>query len=308
MTRLKTALLATAAALALTSAAAAQEACDSVSFSDVGWTDITVTTSATKQVLTALGYEVEVQMLAVPVTFAALESGDVDVFLGNWMPAQAGAIGPYVEAGTIEVLSTNLEGTKYTLAVPTYLYDKGLKTYADIPKFKEELEGKIYGIEPGNEGNGYLVSLTEAGKPLEGMEIVESSEQGMLAQVARLYPEQKAVAFLGWEPHPMNASFDLKYLTGGEDFFGGEGIVQTVTRKGFAAECANVAKLLTNQKFTLPMENEIMGEILNNGADPDAATLAWLQANPAVLDGWLAGVTAKDGSDGMAAVKAGLGL
>jgi glycine betaine/proline transport system substrate-binding protein len=307
MTRMKTTLLATAAAFAMTSAASA-EGCDSVSFSDVGWTDITVTTSATKQVLAALGYDVQVQMLAVPVTFAALESGDVDVFLGNWMPAQTGAITPYIDAGTIEVLATNLEGTKYTLAVPTYMYDKGLKTYADIPKFKDDLDGKIYGIEPGNEGNGYLVSLTEAGKPLEGMEVVESSEQGMLAQVARLYPEQKGVVFLGWEPHPMNASFDLKYLTGGEDFFGGEGTVQTVTRKGFAAECPNVAKLLTNQKFTLPMENSIMGEILNNAADPDAASLAWIKANPAILDGWLAGVTAKDGTDGMAAVKAGLGL
>jgi glycine betaine/proline transport system substrate-binding protein len=300
-------LLTTAVTFALAGSAFA-EGCDTVVFSDVGWTDITVTTSATKQVLTALGYEVEVQILAVPVTFAALESSDIDVFLGNWMPAQAGAIGPYVDAGSIEVLGTNLEGTKYTLAVPTYLFDQGLKTYADVPKFKDALEGKIYGIEPGNEGNGYLVSLTEAGKPLEGMEIVESSEQGMLAQVARLYPEQKAVAFLGWEPHPMNASFDLKYLPGGEDFFGGEGIVQTVSRKGYAAECPNIAQLLTNQKFTLPMENEIMGEILNNGADPDEATLAWLKANPAVLDGWLAGVTAKDGSDGMAAVKAGLGL
>ena len=106
----------------------------------------------------------------------------------------------------------------------------------------------------------------------------------------------------------MNAKFDIKYLTGGEDFFGGAGTVQTVTRKGYAAECPNVGKLLTNQKFTLPMENQIMGEILDNGADPDAATLAWLKANPATLDGWLEGVTAKDGSDGMAAVKAGLGL
>ena len=68
--------------------------CDEISFSDVGWTDITVTTSATKHVLEALGYSVELQVLAVPVTFAALESDDVDVFLGNWMPAQGAASQP----------------------------------------------------------------------------------------------------------------------------------------------------------------------------------------------------------------------
>ena len=106
----------------------------------------------------------------------------------------------------------------------------------------------------------------------------------------------------------MNASFSLKYLTGGEDFFGAEGIVQTVTRKGYAAECPNVAKLLANQKFTLPMENEIMGKILNDGTDPDAAVLDWLKANPATIDPWLAGVTTKDGAEGLPAVKTALGL
>lgn len=303
---MKSTILGAIAALTITSASFAS--CDKVTFSDVGWTDITVTTSATKQVLTALGYEVDVKILSVPITFASLETNDIDVFLGNWMPAQSGAVQPYLDKGTVVNLSTNLTGTKYTLAVPSYLYEKGLKSFADIGKFKEELEGKIYGIEPGNEGNAYLLGLTEAGKSLEGFEIVESSEQGMLAQVSRLYPDSKGVVFLGWEPHPMNANFKLNYLTGGEDFFGGEGVVNTLTRKGYAEECPNIAKLLTNQKFSLPMENEIMGKILDGGEEADAATAAWLKANPTVLDGWLAGVTTKDGGDGLAAVKTALGV
>ncbi len=307
MTKMKSVLLATATAFAFSSTAYA-DGCDKVTFSDVGWTDITVTTSATKQVLTALGYDVDVKILSIPVTFAALETNDIDIFLGNWIPSQTSTIQPYLDKGTIETLTTNLTGTKYTLAVPTYLYDKGLKSYADLAKFKDALDGKIYGIEPGNEGNTYLISLTEAGKVFDGFEVVESSEQGMLAQVARLYPEEKGVVFLGWEPHPMNANFSLKYLTGGEDFFGSEGVVNTVTRKGYAAECPNIGKLLTNQKFTLPMENEIMGKILDGGEEADPAVAAWLKANPAVLDGWLAGVTTKDGGDGLAAVKSAMGI
>lgn len=307
MTKIKSVLLATAAAFAFAGAASA-EGCDTVKFSDVGWTDITTTTTASKLVLQALGYDVEVSMLAVPVTYEALGKGDIDIFLGSWIPAQDAAIKPYVDAKTVDVLTTNLEGTKYTLAVPTYLYDQGLKTFADVPKFKDALEGKIYGIEPGNEGNGYLISQTEAGKSLEGMEVVESSEQGMLAQVARLYPDQKAVVFLGWEPHPMNANFSLKYLTGGEEFFGEEGVVNTVTRAGYAAECPNIGAFLKNEKFTLAMENEIMGKILDEGQEADAAVTEWIKANPAVLDGWLAGVTTKDGAEGLPAVKAAFGL
>lgn len=308
MTSMKSALLASAAALALAGPALAQSECTEVSFSDVGWTDITVTTSATKQVLEALGYDVEVDILGVPVTYASMDKGDIDVFLGNWMPAQEGAIKSYLDSGTIETLTTNLTGTKYTLAVPAYLWDKGVKSYADLAKFKDDLDGKVYGIEPGNEGNGYLISLTEPGKALEGFEIVESSEQGMLAQVARIYPSEKGVAFLGWEPHPMNANFELKYLTGGEDFFGAEGVVNTVVRKGFKDECPNVAKLLSQQTFTLPMENEIMGKILDDGQEADDAVLEWLKANPATIDPWLAGVTTVDGAEGLPVVKEALGL
>jgi glycine betaine/proline transport system substrate-binding protein len=67
-----------------------------------------------------------------------------------------------------------------------------------------------------------------------------------------------------------------------------------------------VGKLLSNLSFTLGMENEIMGAILNDGADPAAAAKAWLAANPGTLDAWLDGVTTKDGGDAKAAVMAAL--
>jgi glycine betaine/proline transport system substrate-binding protein len=305
-------LIPAAMALGLAAAAAtpglAQDACTAVSLSDVGWTDITATTSAAKQVLTALGYEVDVQVLGVPVTFEALSTGDIDVFLGNWMPSQTSAIQAYLDDGSIETLDVNLEGTKYNLAVPAYLYDQGLQTYEDMAEFKDALGAEIYGIEPGNEGNTYLISLTEAGGPFEGFTVVESSEQGMLAQVQSAVADEAPVVFLGWEPHPMNASFPLKYLEGGEDFFGGQGNVYTVTRKGFAADCPNVAKLLTQMDFSLPMENEMMGLILDDGMDPDAAVQQWLTAHPETFDAWLDGVTTVDGGDGLAAVKSAMGV
>ncbi|MCJ8138861.1 choline ABC transporter substrate-binding protein [Falsirhodobacter halotolerans] len=308
MTPLKTTLLATAAAVTFASPALAQSACTQVTMSDVGWTDITATTSLTRQILEALGYDVDVDVIGVPVTFASLESGDIDVFLGNWMPSQQSAIGPYLDSGAIETLAANLEGTKYNLVVPNYLAEQGLKTYADLADFADELNNTIYGIEPGNEANEYLIGLTQPGGELEGWNVVQSSEQGMLAQVARFYPREEPVVFLGWAPHPMNASFDLTYLEGGEDFFGGEGVVNTVTRKGFAAECPNVATFLTQQKFTLPMENEMMGLILNDGMTPDDAVKSWVQDNPGAIDTWLTDVTTVDGADGLPVVKKALGL
>ncbi|MFH3844485.1 extracellular solute-binding protein, partial [Acinetobacter baumannii] len=38
------------------------------------------------------------------------------------------------------------KGAKYTLAVPQYVYDGGLRSFADIAKFSDKLGNKIYGI------------------------------------------------------------------------------------------------------------------------------------------------------------------
>ena len=308
MTRHPLTLL-TALAMSLLAGAAYAADCNKVTFSDVGWTDITATTSTSKQILEALGYNVDVKVLSVPVTFESLSRGDVDIFLGNWMPSQTDAIKPYLAKGTIDQLGINLVGTKYNLAVPAYTYDAGLTDYDSLAKFHDKLDGKIYGIEPGNEANQYLIGLSKDNKySLGNFKVVESSEQGMLAQVKRAVDAHKDIVFLGWAPHPMNAAFPMKYLKGGDDFFGGDGNVYTDTRKGYAAECPNVGKLLTNEKFALPMENEMMGKILNDGETADKATLEWMKAHPDVILAWLDGVTTVDGKDGTAAVKAKLGL
>ncbi|WP_282181275.1 choline ABC transporter substrate-binding protein [Aliiroseovarius marinus] len=286
--------------------------CDEVTFSDVGWTDITATTAATTVVLEALGYETDIKVLSVPVTYTSLAEGDVDVFLGNWMPTMEADIAPYREAGTVDTVRTNLEGAKYTLAVNKAAADLGIKDFADIAAQADALEGKIYGIEPGNDGNRLIQSMIDGNAfGLEGFEVAESSEQGMLAQVARADKKGEPIVFLGWEPHPMNANFEMSYLTGGDDFFGpnlGGAVVDTNTRAGYVAECANTGKLLQNLSFSLAMENEIMGAILNDGQDPADAAKAWLAANPDAFMAWLDGVTTKDGGDAVAAVKASLGM
>ena len=292
--------------------AADPESCQTVRFSDVGWTDITSTTAATSVVLEGLGYEPETEVLSVPVTYASLKNQDIDVFLGNWMPTMEADVRPYLEDGSVENVGVNLEGAKYTLAVPTYLAEQGLKDFADIAKFRDQLEGQIYGIEPGNDGNRLILQMIEQDSfGLKGFEVVESSEQGMLAQVARAAQDQEPIVFLGWEPHPMNANFELTYLSGGDEVFGpnyGGATVYTNVRAGYLEECPNVGQLLKNQKFTLAMENEIMGAILNDGQDPGDAAAAWLKAHPDVVTGWLEGVTTFEGEPGLPAVKEHLGM
>ena len=313
MNHTRSVLLAALLSLPVITHAAEPAQCATVNFSDVGWTDITVTTAVASTLLDALGYTTKTTMISVPVTYKSLADGkNMDVFLGNWMPTMENDIKPYRDAGTVETVRANLENAKYTLAVPEALYNKGLKDFADLPKFKQELGAKIYGIEPGNDGNRMIQTMIDKnafGLKDAGFKVVESSEAGMLSQVDRAQRRGTDVVFLGWEPHPMNTRYKMKYLTGGDDFFGpnyGQATIYTNTRKGYSEECSNVGQLLKNLVFSLDMESTLMGEVLDKKIKPNVAAKAWLKQNPQVLDTWLAGVTTLDGKPGLEAVKASL--
>ncbi|GGK55731.1 choline ABC transporter substrate-binding protein [Amphritea balenae] len=281
--------------------------CDTVRFSDVGWTDITATTAVTSEVVQALGYKPTTQLLSVPVTYTSLANGDIDVFLGNWMPTMEADIAKYREAGTVETVRANLEGAKYTLAVPKYVYDAGVKSFADIATHKDKFKGRLYGIEPGNDGNRLIQDMIDQDAfGLKGFKLVESSEAGMISQVSRSAKREQWVVFLGWAPHPMNANVEMEYLDGGDDYFGpnyGGANVYTNVRQNYTQDCPNMGRLLQNLSFSLEMENQVMGSILDDGDKPKVAAQKWLKSNPQVLETWLSGVTTKEGGDALSAVR-----
>jgi glycine betaine/proline transport system substrate-binding protein len=308
---MKQKLMATACVLGLATTmahAADPEVCRNVRFADVGWTDIAATTGLASTVFQGLGYNPTKTIASVPITFAGIKSKQIDVFLGYWAPTMDPIIDPFVKAGSIKVLPTpNLTGAKYTLAVPDYVYNGGLKSFADIQKYADKLDGKIYGIEPGNDGNALIKKMIDGNQfGLGKFKLVESSEAGMLVEVNKATRQKQWIVFLGWEPHPMNVQMKIDYLSGGDDVFGpnyGEAKVFTAETPDYAARCPNAAKLVSNLHFSTSIENHVMVPIMDK-QDPNAAALDWLKANPQVLDQWLAGVTTIDGKPGLPAVKA----
>ena len=309
MKRLWAASLCALSVSSVTSATAAEPAaCRDVRFADVGWSDIAATTGLASTVLEGLGYKPTKTIASVPITFAGVKSKQIDVFLGYWSPTMDPMIESFRKANQVKVLATpNLTGAKYTLAVPDYAYNAGIKTFSDIAKNYDKLDGKIYGIEPGNDGNALIKKMIDNNQyGLGKFKLVESSEAGMLIEVNRAIREKKPIVFLGWEPHPMNVQMKIDYLAGGDDVFGpnyGEAKVMTVVPPDYDARCPNVAKLVSNLQFTTDIENHVMLPIMNK-TDANKAARAWLKQNPAVLDKWLAGVKTFDGKDGLPAVKA----
>lgn len=269
-------------------------ACRVVRLSDIGWTDVTATTAVVAAVLRDLGYEPRVTVLSLPVTFEALGRGDMDAFLGHWRPSQREMIAPHLAGGGIELLATNLRGAKYTLAVPAYLHDAGLRDFADIARFRDALGGALHGIEAGNEANELLLTMIQENSlGLGRFRLIESSEQGMLAAVERAVRARQPIVFLGWAPHPMNTRFAMRYLSGGDAWFGpefGGATVHTVTRRGLRDACPNLARLLAQVAFTVDEENAWMEALLAGGQRPEAMARAWVAAHPERVAAWTSGV------------------
>ena len=296
--------------LLLSLSAFAATDCKKVRFSDVGWTDITATTALASVILDSLGYETRTNQLSVPVTYMGLKNRDLDVFLGNWMPSMAADILPYQKDGSVETIGTLLKGAKYTLAVPKYVAEAGVTNVAQLTKFRSNFQGKVYGIESGNDGNRLIQKMiSENAFDLGSWKLVESGEQAMLMQVLQAVKQKKWVVFLGWEPHPMNQKMELVYLEGADGYFGpkqGSSTVYINARKNYVKECPEIARFLKNFSLTVENENAMMDLILNQKMEPKAAAKKWLQANRAKLDSWLSGVRSQKGEDAVEVVKKSL--
>ena len=307
--RTTTALALVLAATAGPVSAADPEACETIRLFDPGWTDINSTNAVATIILEALGYDPNISTLSVAVGFEGMKAGDIDVFLGNWMPAHTEFRADLDAAKAVEVLNQTSTGAKFTLAVPSYV---GIADFAELDPNAERFGSKIYGIDPGTAGNAIIQGMIEDDDfGLGDWELIETSEQAMLAQVERAEKSEEAIVFLAWAPHPMNVAHDITYLAGGDVQFGpdyGGADVFTLARTGWAAECPNAAQLFRNLTFTVDIENEIMALILDDGESPADAAETWLKAHPDALGPWLEGVTTLGGEPGLDAVRSALGL
>jgi glycine betaine/proline transport system substrate-binding protein len=301
-----------AMALALIRPAIADPAsCRKVTFGQPPWTDIATTDGMAITVLDALGYQLQAKILSVPVIFQALANGQIDAFLGNWMPAQSKFAASLIAQKKVDRLGANLIGAKYTLAVPDYVAAAGVRSVADLQRFADRFDKRIYGIEPGAPGNLSIERMIDAGEfGLKGWRLVASSEQGMLAEVQRDVARKKWIVFLAWEPHPMNVVYHITYLSGGDKYFGpnyGGATVYTLVRPGLPQACPNLTRFLGQIQFSVPMENQMMVAVEKGKQTGQQAAVAYLKAHPEIITPWLNGVATISGAPAGPAVTKGLG-
>lgn len=278
-------------AMAPTAYAASDNTCDTLRFAKVNWTGVSIKTATAAWILEELGYKPDVTAGSVSIVLQSVANNDSDTFLGLWLPSQRGMVRKHMEAGNIDIVTKNLEGAKYTVAVSKDAWENGVKHFRDLAENAEKFDNRIFGIEAGNEGNGFIRDMiSDNVYGMGGMELQPSSEAGMLTAVQNRHRRGEWAAWLGWAPHPMNINIEMKFLNGGEDYFGpnqGGANVYTLAHKGFAWKCPNIGQFLENFTLAVEEQSRMAGYVLNDDMDNEEAGQRMIRENPALLERWV---------------------
>jgi glycine betaine/proline transport system substrate-binding protein len=273
-----------------------QAADDTIDFGYVQWPGVTVKTEVAKKVIDYLGYETSMTSGSQAIVFKGMDTGDLDVFLGNWMPTMKMHFDKYEEKGTIKNVRVNLLDVVYKTAVPTYVWEAGVKSFEDLNEHADKFNSTVYGIEPGNEGNLIIQKAIDNDTyNLGDWKLQASSTAGMLTSAKRAINQEEWIAFNAWKPHYMNVMFDLKYLEDPEGIWGSGERVLTVVRTGFEEENPNVYKFFEEFKVTAPMQNKWIDMYKRQEMDPEEVAEQWIANNPEVVYQWVYGMESKDG-------------
>ena len=311
MTRLTRPLVSTIAlslAGVTTQAALADDA--TLDFGVPAWPGITVKTEIAEQLLNPLGYDTQTHEIGLQVIYQGMESGDVDAFLGAWLPAQKEMFEPRKASGVLTDVANNVDGAQMTLAVPTYLHERGIQSFADLDEHRDEFNSQIHGFGAGSAASEILHNAIDNDTwGLGDWSLVDTSEVGMLSAAQDAISREEAIVWVGWTPHWMNLELPMRYLEDPENLFGennGESDVRTLLRSDYAD--AHPALVTFFEQFSFTAEEQSWMIQVFGQEERDLAEVAqqWINDHPERVEAMLADVTTTEGDAAWPVIEARL--
>ncbi|MBB3331493.1 glycine betaine/proline transport system substrate-binding protein [Halomonas campaniensis] len=276
------------------------------------WPGITVKTAIAEQLLAPLGYETRTHNLGLQVIYQGMDSGDIDVFLGGWMPAQREMFEPREDDGRLRALTNNVDGAQMTLAVPEYLHEKGIRSFADLDANRELFNGQIHGFGAGSAASEILEAAIAADTwGLGDWRLVDTSEVGMLSAAQDAISREEAIVWVGWTPHWMNLELPMRYLDDPQDLFGennGESDVLTLIRSDYAEANPELVSFFEAFTFSAEEQSWMIQEYGQQERDPTDVATEWIHDNAERVEAMLTDVNGRDGEPAWPRVQAALDL
>ena len=267
------------------------------------WPGIATKNEVVRQLLTAIGYDLETSFLSNTMAYHGFEDGDVDLWLGSWMPEET----PLREGheGSFEVVGTNLEEAYYISAVPEFVYEEGIRSHSDLAEHAEKFDYKIHAGPPGSGADEVISSAVEEDiYNLGDWEVVNADWPATVAAAEAAVEDGEWIVFPGWQPHWMNVLLDLKYLEDPEGIWGdAESEIQSLARTNLREEAPNLITFLENFSVESDHQSRWVYEYDREGREEADIARDWIGENMDVVADWLEGVVAADGSPALEAVE-----
>lgn len=173
-----------------------------------------------------LDYDVRLTMADPAPIFTSLANGDMDFFLGAWLPVTHQR---HMEkyGDVLEDLGHNYRDARIGLVTPAYV---DLETIPDLADKSQLFDGAITGIDS---GAGIMEATRRAIKQYGlDMNLLTSSGAAMTASLKDAIQADRPIVVTGWKPHWMFARWDLKFLDDPEGVYGQVENIHTVARPG----------------------------------------------------------------------------
>ncbi|HMA60077.1 MAG TPA: glycine betaine ABC transporter substrate-binding protein, partial [Halanaerobiales bacterium] len=248
-------------------------------------------------ILENIGYEVERTTARDPIIHQGLTQGDIDVFIGSWMPQIMDMRNKYKDE--INYVTQNMTEGLYTMAVPQYVYEAGVKSHADLQKHADKFEKKMY-VGPAGWASSKKMNkaIDEDIYGLGDWTAINSSQSALMAQVDKSINEEEWIVFVGWRPHWMNAEYNLKYLEDPDRLWESPySWVDTLTRKGFKEDYPQVYRFLQQFRVDVEDNDQWIYEIGYNERDEMEVAEEWVKNNILEVRRWLSMVETPAGED-----------
>jgi glycine betaine/proline transport system substrate-binding protein len=247
----------------------------------VNWAGTVAETQVAKVVLEdMMDYNVETTMVGVGPIYAALAEGDIDAFMGVWLPLTHKS---YIERYKGEIIKTgpNYKGARIGLVVPEYV---DIDSIEELNEHRDKFDGKITGIEPG----AGVMEATREGIKEYGLDfdLLTSSGAAMTGSLESAIQNEEWIVVTGWRPHYKFAKFDLKFLEDPKNIYGAKENVYTFHHPQLAQKHPEVVSFFHDFRMTTDEVAEVMAWI-EDGMEEEKAAKKWVEENKEKAQGWI---------------------
>ncbi|MBP2201591.1 glycine betaine/proline transport system substrate-binding protein [Methanococcus voltae] len=248
------------------------------------WPGATVKSEVVKEILESKGYTVELMKLDAGIVYAQMADGELDGTVAAWMPVTHAEY--WKQYGDkLDKANANLDVACVGLAVPTYVYDSGIKSVADLKGNGEKFDGTIVGIEP---GAGVVINTEKALKEYEliDFKLKTSSTPAMIAELDKAIKNEKFVVVTLWEPQSAFVKFNITMLEDPKKVYGGTEQVYTIVRQDFKDDNPEVYSFFQKFNISSATQSEWVYKYSDLNEDPSEIAKEWIKNNPEAVAEW----------------------